>query len=173
MQQELVPDFNEPTISCLALHRQWEQILVQTETLLATLNADSNSWSESTLVTLRELSRFYAHHLRAHLQFEEQHLFPALLRTSMKLADSVYRLQQQHKTLQVLWLTLEKPLNHPASIPDVSAFKSTLSNWIINSRTLIKNEEEEFYDLAQHLLSQDQLCKLGQKLKALYQTGSV
>ncbi|NIP72287.1 MAG: hemerythrin domain-containing protein [Gammaproteobacteria bacterium] len=105
----------------------------------------------------RRIHRYFSIAAAHHHQDEEDDLFPRLNRVSLKLADVIHRLRQDHVRLGALWGELEPLLARPGDIADPERFGEQCKTLCAGYREHIRVEEEELFDVAQHLLSTDDL----------------
>jgi hemerythrin-like domain-containing protein len=162
MNESLIPqvaDFDDPLGVLRACH---QRMLAQCETLeklvphIAEHGVDAEARSAIAAVVKYFTSSAVHHH-----QDEEQDLFPVLNRQSLKLADIVHRLKQQHREIDALWKTLAADLKKGAALKDDDAFAGHASAFCEAYRDHIRLEEKELLMLAQHILSSRQLQELG------------
>lgn len=99
-----------------------------------------------------------------HHEDEEIEIFPILNRTSLKLADRVNQAKQEHEKLDALWAIIAPQLANPVSIKDGAEFAATALEFTQSQRAHIIFEEEELFELAQHLIGQAELEKIGQNM---------
>ena len=153
------PDFDDP----LGLLRACDQrILAHCEMLenllphLAGHGVDGEARS-----AIRSILQYFSSAAVHHNQDEEVDLFPLLNRQSLKLADIVHRLRKQHEELQRLQGKILGALKQSASLPDNADFAADVAQFCSLYREHIKNEEKELFNIAQHILSSQQLEELG------------
>lgn len=99
-----------------------------------------------------------------HHQDEEQDLFP-LLDDRPELAGVVQRLRKDHEQLERLWQQLLPELDEPASLADNPGFPDQVQDFCAACRAHIQCEENELLDVAQQMLSHDQLRDIGRSMQ--------
>ncbi len=159
---ELPADYKNPLG---LLRRTHTRITQHLDLALAALELSEQSGAtDETTRALRTVHTYFTHEVRLHQQDEEQDFFPRLIRTSLKIADRVHKLKQQHQELNRFWQNLGKPLSRPESIADLSSFLADFKQFATLKREHLDYEEREFLQLAQHLLSTEQLKQLGDSM---------
>jgi hemerythrin-like domain-containing protein len=154
-----LPDFNDPLGVLRACH---ERMLAQCETLqrlvahVAAKGVDAEARS-----AIGKVVQYFTTSAVHHHQDEEVDLFPILNRQSLKLADLVYRLKQDHVELDRLWEKLHQAMKNGAALADNADFASDVEQFCTRYREHIKTENQELLMMAQHILSQRQLDDLG------------
>ncbi|MFV2005598.1 MAG: hemerythrin domain-containing protein, partial [Gammaproteobacteria bacterium] len=83
--------------------------------------SDSGLDDDSTKAAA-QVHRYFSTAALFHHHDEEDDLFPLLIRSSMKMADTINQLKQQHAEIQTLWQELAPLLARPASIDNPTAF---------------------------------------------------
>lgn len=156
------PDFSDPLGLLRACH---ERVLQHCELLLklATHLGDKGVDQEARDAAAK-IHKYFSVAGKHHHQDEEQDIFPRLSRVSLKLADRVHRLKQQHQTIDALWGQLAPLLNRPASIEDHAAFKVLAQQLAEAYSDHIRMENEELLDIAQHIFSHEELKQIGEKM---------
>jgi len=156
------PDFSDPLGLLRACH---ERVLQHCETLLkladhlATQGVDQEAREAAAKVF-----KYFSVAGRHHHQDEEQDLFPRLARQSLKLAELVHQLKQEHQVLDALWEQLQPLLAKPATIEDSTAFLALAQQFAEAYRTHVQRENEELLDRAQHIFGRDELKQIGEKM---------
>ena len=96
---------------------------------------------------------------------EEQDLFPLLVRSTLKMAELIHGLKQDHERLDQAWRDIAPMLAQPSHIGDPQQFTVLANNFAELYRDHIAKENEELLDRAQHMLSSEQLKKIGKAMK--------
>jgi hemerythrin-like domain-containing protein len=165
MSESLVaqlPDFSDPLGVLRACH---ERMLAHCDIVqklpqhLAAQGVDDEARK-----AIGNMVKYFSTSAVHHHQDEEQDLFPHLNRQSLKLADLVHRLKQDHKKLDQLWQDLLPGLKKPASLVEDSAFPYRVAAFCDAHRAHIALENGELLAMAQHILSQRQLEELGKAM---------
>lgn len=156
------PDFSDPLGLLRACH---ERIFKHCDILesLAAHVADQGIDQEAREAAA-QIHRYFSIAAKHHHEDEEQDLFPRLARQSLKLADLVHTLKQDHQQLDALWTEIEPILAKPASIKDVENFQSLAERFAGAYREHARRENTDLLDMAQHIFSSDELKKIGQNM---------
>jgi len=117
---ESAPDFDDPLGLLRACHGRILHNCKLLERLPAHLQAHGAD-AELRQAT-GKIHRYFSVAVPLHHQDEELDLFPQLARQSLKLAERVHRLRQEHVRLDGLWQSLAPLLAKPDDISDGSAF---------------------------------------------------
>jgi len=159
---ESAPDFSDPLGLLRACHKNILAFCDQLEELSQKI--ESGPIGFEIAGSASKIYRYFKTSGKHHHQDEEIELFPILNRTSLKLADRVNRAKQEHGHQDQLWATIAPLLANPVSINDGVAFATTAREFIESQRTHIAFEEEELFEIAQHLIGQADLEKIGRKM---------
>lgn len=114
----------------------------------------------------RRIIDYFSSAARLHHQDEELDLFPLLMRQSLKLADLVHALKQEHQRLDNLWESLLAGLQHVTTLDDIDAFATAAEEFCTLNRAHVRRENLEFLPLAQGSLSTRQLQDIGVAMAA-------
>ena len=157
-----LPDFDDPLGVLRACH---QRMLAHCDMLrkLPGHIAD-NGVDDEARSAIRRIVSYFSTSAVHHHQDEEQDLFPILNRQSLKLADIVYRLKQDHEKLDQLWQQLSADLNKPAALPENAAFAAHIEGFCAAYTSHIAAENEELLSVAQHILSHKQLQEIGKSM---------
>lgn len=159
---EGAPDFSDPLGLLKACHKNILTFCDQLEELAQTI--ESGPIDFKVAGNAGKIYRYFKKEGKHHHDDEEIEIFPLLNRTSLKLADRVNRAKQEHVRQDELWATIAPQLANPVAIKDASAFATTAREFIESQRAHVKFEEEELFEIAQHLISQADLEKIGRKM---------
>lgn len=159
---ESAPDFSDPLGLLKACHKNILAFCDQLEELAQTI--ESGPIDFKVAGSAGKVYRYFKTAGRHHHDDEEIDIFPLLNRTSLKLADRVNRAKQEHLHQDELWATLAPQLANPVAIKDGSTFAATAREFIESQRTHLRFEEEELFEMAQHLIGQADLEKIGRKM---------
>jgi hemerythrin-like domain-containing protein len=113
---------------------------------------------------IRKVINYFTTSAVHHHQDEEQDLFPLLNRQSLKLAEIIYRLNQEHDSLTQLWELLLQDLNKPATLAENADFESHVEQFCSAYHEHIDYENKELLGMAQHILSKQQLEDMGRAM---------
>jgi len=157
-----IPDFDDPLGVLRACH---ERILAQCNTLQGLVpHIAQNGVDDEARSAIRNVKNYFTTSAENHHQDEEQDLFPLLNRQSLKLAEIIYRLNQEHESLTQLWELLLQDLNKPATLAENADFESHVEQFCSAYREHIDYENRELLDMAQHILSHQQLEDIGKAM---------
>jgi len=154
-----LPGFDEPLALLRACHTR---ILDHCE-LLEQLVTKVKAQGDETEIrdTARKLITYFSNSARLHHRDEENDLFPRLARQSLKLADLIHALRQEHEQLDVLWAALEASLKQVTRLDDLEPFVATATRFCELSRQHVRREEMEFLPIAASSLSSEQIKDIG------------
>ena len=156
---ESAPDFSDPLGLLRACH---QRMLDHCERLLKLADhLQSQGADNEAHMAASAIYRYFTTSARHHHNDEEQDLFPRLARESLKLADLIHRLKQEHVELDALWQELEPLLLRPSHITDLIGFRDLCNRFDDAYRRHIRVENNELLEMARHIFSQAELKKLG------------
>jgi hemerythrin-like domain-containing protein len=155
-------DFSDP----LGLLRACHQRILQHCEILNRLAAHlkENGVDDQARDAARKVRFYFSTAGKHHHEDEEQDLFPKLIRQSLKMADIINSLKQDHKELERLWAELDPLLSKPTAIEDVDAFASLAAQFDEIYRRHVDRENSELLELARHILSSKQLQEMGKAM---------
>ncbi|MGB5605857.1 MAG: hemerythrin domain-containing protein [Gammaproteobacteria bacterium] len=153
------PGFDQPLALLRACHARMLDHCELLEQLIANLNSDTID-TETAAAARSVMAYFSSSALEHHLD-EEGDLFPLLARQSLKLADLVHSLRQEHAELDALWKALEVDLRRFPEVADRAAFSTTANRFCELSRQHVRRENMEFLPRAESSLSSEQLKDIG------------
>ena len=165
MNESLVPelpDFDDPLGVLRACH---ERMLAHCE-ILRKLPAHiaANGVDDEARSAVNRVVSYFSTSAAHHHQDEEQDLFPILNRQSLKLADIVYRLKQDHEKLDQLWQQLLPDLKKPGALAENTGFAGHANSFCEAYVEHINVENKELLNMAQHILSHKQLQDIGRAM---------
>ncbi|HEY0635881.1 MAG TPA: hemerythrin domain-containing protein [Gammaproteobacteria bacterium] len=159
---ESAPDFSDPLGLLRACH---QRMLDNCERLLKLADhLQSQGADDEALKAAAAIYRYFTTSARHHHADEEQDLFPRLARESLKLADLVHRLKQEHGELDALWQELEPLLLRPSHIADPLGFRDLGQRFAEAYQRHIRIENNDLLEMARHILSSAELKKLGARM---------
>ncbi|SCZ51919.1 hemerythrin domain-containing protein [Thiohalomonas denitrificans] len=156
------PDFKDPLGLLRACH---DRILSHCETLerlvahLRDKGVDADARKAAGKV-----HRYFSTAGKHHHEDEEKDLFPLLSQVSLKLADAVHRMKKDHERMDAAWQQLAPELERLGRLEDLDLFEAHVNEFNSAYRDHIATENEDILDIAQHLLSTDQLKRLGKAM---------
>jgi len=160
---DVAPDFSDPLGLLLACHQRMREhcdLLQRCAQHLTDKGLDDDARKAAT-----QVHRYFSTAAMYHHHDEEDDLFPLLIRSSMKMADIINNLKLQHAEIQTVWQALEPLLAHPASIDNPATFTALSDQFADLYKKHLAYEEQEFFDVTVHMLSQEQLSQLGGAMK--------
>lgn len=153
------PDFDDPLGVLQACH---DRMLEHCDILQSVVSRIAQSGVDSeTRSAIGKVTRYFTSSAVQHHQDEEQDLFPLLNRQSLKLADIIYRLNQEHDELARLWDLIHADLKKPATLADNSEFAANVEQFCTAYREHIDYENRELLGMARHIVSSTQLREIG------------
>jgi hemerythrin-like domain-containing protein len=164
-----LPGFDDP----LALLRACHTRILEHCDLLEQLVAGVQAQGDTTQLrdTARKVSSYFANSARLHHRDEETDLFPLLARQSLKLADLIHALRQEHAQLDTLWTTLETGLKQVTQLDDPDTFVATATRFCELGRQHVQRENMELLPVAASSLSSEQIKDIGVAMAARRGTG--
>ena len=102
---------------------------------------------------------------------EEQDFFPILIRSSMKLADQIHALKQEHKQSDELWSQLDPLLSNPTKQENLTSLEQVCEQFCAFQRKHVEQEESGVLAMAEHILSSDQLRNIGYSMEERRKSG--
>lgn len=156
------PDFSDPLGLLRACHERIFKHCDTLENLAAHIAAQGID--QEAKEAAAQIHRYFSVAAKHHHQDEEQDLFPRLARQSLKLADLVHTLKQEHEKLDALWSEIEPWLARPATIEDIDAFQSLTKRFVDAYREHARCENSDLLDMAQHIFGSDELKQIGQSM---------
>jgi hemerythrin-like domain-containing protein len=164
-----LPGFDDP----LALLRTCHTRILEHCDLLEQLVAGVQAQGDTTQLrdTARKVSSYFSNSARLHHQDEETDLFPLLARQSLKLADLIHALRQEHAQLDTLWTTLETGLKQVTQLDDTDTFVATATRFCELGRQHVQRENMELLPVAASSLSSEQIKDIGVAMAARRGTG--
>ncbi len=159
---EQLPGFDEPLALLRACHGKIVEHCELIEEIVRALQGNRDELD--TRQAARKAITYFTSSARQHHEDEEQNLFPLLIRQSLKLADLVNSLKQEHRTLDELWLAIEPELRRMPEPADPDAFMSAASAFCRLNREHVLRENTDFLPLAQSSLSSQQIRDIGRAM---------
>lgn len=156
---ESLPGFDDP----LALLRACHTRILDHCDLLEQLVTGVEARGDATQLrdSARKVNSYFSNSARLHHQDEETDLFPLLARQSLKLADLVHALRQEHEQLDTLWAALETGLKQVTQLDDPDTFAATASRFCELNRQHVQRENMELLPVAASSLSSEQIKDIG------------
>jgi hemerythrin-like domain-containing protein len=156
---ETLPGFDQPLALLKACHTKILAHCDLLEELLARLGEAGRE--EEVRGAARKAVNYFSTSARLHHQDEEIDLFPLLIRQSLKLADLVHGLKQEHRQLDALWEAIAADLKRLPNVTDRPVLADRVKTFCELNRQHIRRENLEFLPRAESSLSSRQLKDLG------------
>lgn len=157
-----IPDFDDPIGLLRACH---DRMLTNCDTLEKLVpHLQENGLDEDARTAIAGIVRYFTTSAVHHHEDEEQDLFPLLNSQSLKLAELIYKLKQDHQQLDALWQQLAADLKQGPDLAANTAFADHVAQFCRAYREHIDLENRELLFLAQHSLSSTQLEDIGDSM---------
>lgn len=162
MNDSLIPElpgFDDPLGVLRACHERMLGYCDMLEKLVSHIAEQGLDGEAKSAIT--KVVDYFTTSAAHHHQDEEENLFPILNGQSLKLADLVFRLRQEHQELNRLWDALAADFNKPSTLAENPDFAAHVSEFCQHYRDHIELENSELLFMAQHILSSRQLEEMG------------
>ncbi len=157
-----IPDFKDPLGLLRACH---ERMLANCDTLEKLVpHLRDNGLDDEARSAITGIVKYFTTSAAHHHQDEEQDLFPLLNGQSLKLAEIIYKLKQDHQQLDKLWKQLAADLQQSATPAENPDFAEHVAQFCSAYREHIDTENRELLFMAQHSLSMLQLEDIGRAM---------
>lgn len=149
------------------LRRDQEQLRTHAGTLQAALEAhhSGTALSPELLQALNQARAYFSGPGALHHQDEEQDLFALLARQSLKIAEGIHRLRQEHRQLESLWAQLAPRLAQVQDALQDPEWLVLLEQYSSLVKRHAQGEEQDCLRLAQHILSTAQLRQVARAMQ--------
>lgn len=163
MNDEL-PGFDEPLALLRACHKN---ILAHCDRLDALVtHIDKQGIDDEARKAARNIARYFSTSALLHHRDEEEDLFPRLNRQSIKIAELIRDLKQEHGKLDQLWESIAPELKKLPENGCSDIFLQTARDFCTLSRQHVNRENMEFLPMAASSLSQLDLTDIGESMAA-------
>jgi len=161
---DTLPGFDEP----LALLRAcYKNILAHCDRLDALrAHVDKQGIDDDARKAARDILRYFSTSALLHHRDEEEDLFPRLNRQSIKIAELIRDLKQEHTRLDQLWENIAPELKQLPDNGFSGGFLQAARDFCTLSRQHVNRENMEFLPLAASSLSQLELADIGAAMAA-------
>lgn len=157
-----IPDFSDPLGLLRACH---ERMLTNCDTVEKLVpHLRENGLDDEARSAITRIVRYFTTSAVHHHEDEEQDLFPLLNGQSLKLAEIIYRLKQDHQQLDTLWKQLAADLQQRDTLAENPDFPDHAAQFCSAYRKHIDTENRELLFIAQHSLSTRQLEEIGHSM---------
>ena len=159
-----LPGFDEPLALLRACHKN---ILAHCGRLGALLvHCDEQGIDDQARKAARDIHRYFSTSALLHHRDEEDDLFPRLNRQSLKIAELIHGLKQEHIKLEQLWEAIGPELKRLPDKHFSDKFLQAAHDFCTLSRQHVNRENMEFLPLAASSLSQLDLGEIGASMAA-------
>ncbi len=159
-----LPGFDEPLALLRACHKNIIDHCDRLEALL--VHVDEQGIDDEARKAARNIVRYFSTSALLHHRDEEEDLFPRLNRQSIRIAELIRDLKQEHKKLDQLWETIHPGLK---KLPDDNfsdSFLQAARDFCSLSRQHVNRENMEFLPMVASSLSQLDLADIGASMAA-------
>jgi len=157
-----IPDFKDPLGLLRACH---DRMLANCDTLEKLVpHLREKGLDDEARSAITGIVRYFTTSAAHHHEDEEQDLFPLLNGQSLKLAEIIYKLKQDHQQLDTLWQQLAADLKQGATLAENPDFADHVTQFCAAYREHIDTENRELLFMAQHSLSTRQLEDIGRAM---------
>ena len=157
-----LPGFDEPLALLRACHKN---ILAHCDRLEALVeHVEAQGIDDEARKAARDIARYFSTSALLHHRDEEEDLFPRLNRQSLKIAELIRDLKQEHARLDQFW---EVMITELRSLPDngfSDDFLQASRDFCTLNRQHVNRENMEFLPLAASSLSQLELADIGESM---------
>ena len=155
------PDFSDPLGLISACHQRIRDHASLLELIIERFEKDEVD--ADVREAARKVHTYFNTAAKHHHQDEEKNIFPLLIRQSLKIADIIHKLKQDHQRHNELWSVIQPVLKRlPESLDD--HFKQSAYEFTALQRDHAKIEDEDLFAMAKHILSSEQLRKIGKAM---------
>jgi hemerythrin-like domain-containing protein len=167
-----LPGFDDPLGMLRACHQNTLSHCDMLEELVTRYRNDG--FDEKARQAARKITRYFSTSAPLHHRDEEADLFPRINRQSLKIAELIHDLKEEHKQLDDLWIALEPALKR---LPDggfSDEFVQEATAFCQLSREHVQRENMELLPIAASSLSQEALGEVGESMaerRGIYTTG--
>lgn len=151
-----LPGFDDPIGLLRACH---DKMLAHCDLLEQLLDTPDNAGAQQVV-------RYFSTSATLHHRDEEEDLFPLINRQSMKIAELIHQLRNQHAQLDQLWSELSPALRSVPKDGFHADFRANAAKFCTLCREHIQRENRELLPLASSSLSRQQLGIIGEKMAA-------
>jgi hemerythrin-like domain-containing protein len=161
---DTLPGFDEPLALLRACHKNIIDHCDKLENLVT--HIDTQGVDDEARKAARSIFRYFSTSALLHHRDEEEDLFPRLNRQSIKIAELIRDLKQEHTKLDQFWEIMMPELK---KLPDDNfseEFLQASRDFCALSRQHVNRENMEFLPLAASSLSELELTDIGESMAA-------
>ena len=159
-----LPGFDEPLALLRACHKNIIAYCDRLEALVT--HIDAQGIDDEARKAARDIVRYFSSSALLHHRDEEEDLFPRLNRQSIKIAELIRDLKQQHVKLDQLWEIIAPELKKLPEDNFSAEFLQASREFCALSRQHVNRENMEFLPLAASSLSELELKDIGESMAA-------
>jgi hemerythrin-like domain-containing protein len=159
---EALPGFDDPLALLRACHRKMLAQCDLLDTLVA--QARAGELDDTARKAAQDVTRYFSSSAPLHHRDEEQDLFPRINRQSLRIAELVHSLKQEHQELDSLWETLAPELRRIPAAGFSDAFLKAAGRFCELSRQHVNRENMELLPLLASSLSTQELGYIGEAM---------
>jgi len=159
-----LPGFDEPLALLRACHKNIIDRCERLQNLVS--HVDAQGVDDEARTAARNIFRYFSTSALLHHRDEEEDLFPRLNRQSIKIAELIRDLKQEHTRLDQLWDSISAELE---KLPDDNFsedFLQASNAFCTLGRQHVNRENMEFLPLAANSLSKLELADIGESMAA-------
>ncbi len=155
------PDFSDPLGLISACHQRIRDHASLLE--LIVVRFEKGEIDADVREAAKKVHTYFNTAAKHHHQDEEKDIFPLLIRQSLKIADIIHKLKQDHQHHAELWSVIEPVLKRlPETLDD--HFKQSVVEFCTLQKEHVNIEDEDLFAMAKHILSSEQLKKIGKAM---------
>ena len=158
---EAAPDFRDPLGLIRACHQRVLDHSDLLEQVIAKIEAEEVDGDVREAA--KKVFKYFSTAAKHHHQDEEQDIFPILVRQSLKIAEIIHNLKKQHQEHDQLWAVIGAKLSRLPAESDPE-LKEAATKFIALQREHVQIENDDLFMMAQHILSSDDLKKIGKAM---------
>lgn len=159
-----LPGFDEPLALLRACHKNILAYCDRLDALVA--HVDRQGIDNDARKAARDILRYFSTSALQHHRDEEEDLFPRLNRQSIRIAELIRDLKQEHTKLDQLWENISPELKQLPDKGFSAGFLQAARDFCTLSRQHVNRENMEFLPLASSSLSQLELTDIGESMAA-------
>jgi len=161
---DTLPGFDKPLALLRACHKNITDHCERLENLIIHINAQGID--DEARKAARNIVRYFSTSALLHHRDEEEDLFPRLNRQSIRIAELIRDLKQEHEKLDQLWEIISPELKKLPDDKFSDNFLQASSEFCTLSRQHVNRENMEFLPLAANSLSELELKDIGESMAA-------
>lgn len=159
---ERLPGFDDPLGLLRACHDRMLAYCDLLEALLA--QARAGELQDSARKAAADITRYFSGSAPLHHSDEEEDLFPRINRQSLRSAELVYSLKQEHRELDTLWAAIVPELRRFPAGGFSATFPESAARFCELCRLHVNRENRELLPLVASSLSQRELGYIGEAM---------